>query len=453
MGREPEAAQERAEGATDAVAKLQALVRIATVSRPEEDAVDRAAFEAFHGALARLFPLLHERLERHRVGTHGLLYRWPGADATRPVVLMAHQDVVPVDEAAPWQRPAFGGEIHDGAVWGRGTLDDKGALVGICEAVEALLVEGFVPAQDVWLSFGAREEVSGADAQLAVAALRNFGVRPWLVLDEGGAVAHDAFPGVKPPLGVIGVAEKGTTTLELVAEGRGGHSSTPAAGGPTARIARAVTRLESRPMRPRLPEPTVRMFEQLAPHAPPRLRRLFQHAGRFRPLLARALLASGPEAAALARTTISVTTLEGSPAHNVIASRATAGVNVRVTVGDSVASVVRHVRRVIADASIRIEVLDANEPSPVSPSGGPAYGLVAETIEAVFPDAVVTPYVMMAATDARFFAPICPHVYRFAPFRMTREQRESIHSYDEHLRVDDLLAGVEWYRRLLRGLT
>ena len=141
------------------------------------------------------------------------------AAADRPLVLMAHQDVVPVDGSAPWQHPAFGAEIHDGAIWGRGTLDDKGALTAICEAVETLLARDFVPAQDVWLSFGAREEVSGPDARLAVAMLEQFGVRPWLVLDEGGAVAHQAFPGIDPPLGVIGVSEKGTTTVELVADG------------------------------------------------------------------------------------------------------------------------------------------------------------------------------------------------------------------------------------------
>lgn len=448
MGREPEATRPDV-----AVAKLQALVRIATVSRADEDAVDPRAFEAFHEELARQFPLLHDHLERTPVGTHGLLFRWAGRGADRPVVLMAHQDVVPVDESAPWQHPPFGAEIHDAAVWGRGTLDDKAALVGICESVETLLADGFVPAQDVWLSFGAREEVSGPDAGLAVETLRERGVQPWFVLDEGGAVAHEAFPGIDPPLGVIGVTEKGTTTVELVAEGRGGHSSTPAAGGPTARIARAVTRLERRQLKPRLPDPTVRMFERLAPHAPPGMSLLFRHARRLRPALARALLATGPEAAALARTTMAVTTLQGSPAHNVIASRASAGVNLRIMVGDTVDSVVAHIRRAVDDDSIRLDVVDANEPSPVSPSDGPAYDLIARTIEAVFPDAVVTPYVMMAATDSRFFTAICPQVYRFTPFRMTKAQRESIHSYDEHLGVDAFLDGVEWYRRLIGAIS
>lgn len=435
-----------------AVERLRALVRIPTVSHADETATDPEPFEHFHAALAEAFPLLHATLTRHHVREHSLLLYWQGRSAERPVVLMAHIDVVPIDETAPWQHPPFGAEIHDGAVWGRGTLDDKGSLVGICAAVERLLAVGHVPAHDVWLSFGAREEVSGPDASAAVAELRSRGVTPWFVLDEGGAVAHEAFPGVEPPLGVIGVCEKGTTTLELRAEGRGGHSSTPAPGGPTARIARAVVRLEKRPFAPALPEPTLELFARIAPYAPRALRPLLANARRLQPLLTRALLLAGAEPAALVRTTMAVTTLSGSPAHNVIASSATAGVNLRLLVGDTVASATEHVRRAIADDSITLELLEANEPSPVSPTADPAFELISTTIAEQFPDAVPTPYVMMAATDARFFAEICPRIYRFTPFRMSKAQRESIHSYDEHLGVEDFLAGIRWYTRLIERL-
>ena len=247
-------------------------------------------------------------------------------------------------------------------------------------------------------------------------------------------------------------AEKGTTTIELRAEGRGGHSSTPAPGGPTARIARAVVRLEKRPFSSRLPEPTLEMLTRMAPHAPAALRPVFARARSLRPLLTRVLLAAGAEPAALVRTTMAVTTLEGSPAHNVIASSATAGVNLRILVGDTVASATEHVRRAVADSSISLTVLDSNEPSPVSPYDDPAFALIADTIAEQFPDAVPTPYVMMAATDSRYFTAICPRVYRFTPFRMTKAQRESIHSFDERLGVDDFLAGVRWYARLIERL-
>jgi carboxypeptidase PM20D1 len=272
------------------------------------------------------------------------------------------------------------------------------------------------------------------------------------VLDEGGAIAHQAFPGVRQPLGVIGVSEKGTTTIELRAEGRGGHSSTPAPHGPTARIARAVVRLEERPFAARLPEPTLELFSRMAPHVPLALRPLFTHARRLQPLLKRALVAAGAEPAALVRTTMSVTMLSGSPAHNVIASSATAAVNLRILVGDTVASATEHVRRAIADDSITLRPMDVNEPSPLSPYDDPAFDLLSSTITELFHDAVPTPYVMMAATDSRYFTELCPRVYRFTPFRMTKAQRESIHSYDEHLGVDDFLTGVRWYARLIERL-
>ena len=182
---------------SEVVEKLRALVRIPTVSHTDESAIDTAAFEEFRTALAEAFPLLHDHLDPHPVLDHSLLFHWAGTGDGDPLVLMAHIDVVPVDESAPWQHPPFGAEVHDGAIWGRGTLDDKGSLVGICAAVEGLLEQGFAPARDVWLSFGAREEVSGPDAPAAVEELRARGVTPWFVLDEGGAIAHQAFPGVE----------------------------------------------------------------------------------------------------------------------------------------------------------------------------------------------------------------------------------------------------------------
>ena len=185
------------------MARLQALVRIPTVSRQDPADEDASAFERFHEELRAQFPRLHDELELTPVTDHGLLFHWRGRADARPIVLMAHLDVVPVDDDAIWRHPAFGADIVDGQVWGRGTLDDKGSLVAICEAVERLLEQGFVPAQDVWLSFGCDEEVSGKAAPAAVEILRERGVEPWFVLDEGGAVAHEAFPGVAPPVAVV----------------------------------------------------------------------------------------------------------------------------------------------------------------------------------------------------------------------------------------------------------
>jgi carboxypeptidase PM20D1 len=212
-------------------------------------------------------------------------------------------------------------------------------------------------------------------------------------------------------------------------------------------------RLERSPFPAHTPAPTIELMRRLAPHAPAALRPLMANAERLKPVLTRALVAAGPEAAAMTRTTVAVTTLSGSPALNVIASTAKAGLNIRIMVGDTVAGVVEHVRRTVRDKRVEIRVVESGEPSPVSPyDGDEAFGLIEWTITEIFPDAVPSPYVMMAATDARHFTEICDRVYRFAPFRMTKAQREAIHSYDEHLGIDDFLAGIAWYHRLIERI-
>ncbi|GGN50720.1 carboxypeptidase PM20D1 [Actinoplanes campanulatus] len=431
------------------IASFQALLRIPTVSTRDAGAWDHSVFDAFHAELREQFPLLHKVLELTRVGSHGLLFRWPGIAKDRPVVLMAHIDVVPVE--GEWTHPPFDAVVEDGIIWGRGTLDCKGSLAAICQAVEDLLADGHTPAQDVWLSFGCNEEVAGDAAPLAVEELRRRGVIPWFVLDEGGAVAYDAFPGVEKPIAVIGVTEKGVTSLELRVDGHGGHASTPAPLGPTARLARAITRLDRLPMRASAPDATVELFRRAAPHAKTPMRYALSAAVRSRALLTRLLLLAGPEPAAMARTTIAVTTLSGSPTLNVVAARATAGVNIRILVGDTMSEAIAHVRKVIDDPEVSIRVIDAGEPSPSSPLDE-AFDLIAATTEEHFPHAVTSPYVMMAATDARHFTKISDRVYRFTPFEMTKAQRESIHTHDEHITVDAYLKGIAWYRTLIERL-
>ncbi|EGD42365.1 peptidase, M20E (Gly-X carboxypeptidase) subfamily [Nocardioidaceae bacterium Broad-1] len=431
----------------DPVAALQDALRAPTVS--DGSGAEQQAFEQLHDVLREHFPQLHSTLDLTPVGRHGLLFRWPGASADKPVVLMAHQDVVPI--AGEWTHNPFGGEIVDGVIHGRGTLDDKGQLVAICAAVEGLLVEGFAPAYDVWLSFGSDEETTGEAARAAVEELRRQGVAPWFVLDEGGAVAFDAFPTITAPVGVVGVAEKGTTDVRLRVTGDGGHSSTPRRNGPTARLARAITRLDRMSMPVQLPAPTVEMFERIAPYAAKPLQPVLANAGRLAPALARLLTRLGPEPAALTRTTVAITTLEGSPAANVIASAASAGVNLRIMVGETVAEVVERLRAAIGDKQVEIEVVRAGEPSPISPRDE-AFAKITDTIAEIFPEAVPAPYTVMAATDSRFFYEISDRVYRFAPFRMTAAQRATIHAADENIRVDDYLDGIRFYRRLIESL-
>jgi carboxypeptidase PM20D1 len=370
-------------------------------------------------------------------------------------VLMAHYDVVPADEAG-WQHAAFDaalvGEGAEQRIWGRGTLDDKGTLAAILEAVESALADGYIPASDLYLSFGADEEVMGTGASSIVELLIERGIRPGLVLDEGGAIVEDVFPGVTGPIAVVGVTEKGNAMIELVVEKSGGHASTPTRDGATSVLARAILRLERRPSRARISPPTFAMIRALGAHASGPLRFVYRRAGFFRGALTTAFARMGPETSAMVRTTRAITRLTASAGDNVIAERATAMVDVRIAVGSSVDEAAADIRRAIADPEVTVRVVHGADPAPVSPSGGPAWDLLTKAISDVFPGTIVTPYVMLQASDSRHFSRISNNVYRFLPFDLTLAERGTLHAIDESMRVSTYLRGIAFFERLLRAL-
>jgi carboxypeptidase PM20D1 len=434
----------------DAVDRFRALLRIPTVSRSDPAHEDREAFARFRATLAELYPRLHRRLELEVLDDGSLLYRWPGRDGGVPAVLMAHHDVVPADEPG-WRHGPFEAALADDRIWGRGTLDDKGTLVAMLEAVESRVTAGFEPAADVYLFSGANEETTGAGAAAAVALLSARGVRPGLVLDEGGAVAADAFPGVSGEVAFVGVAEKGMAGIRLVAEKPGGHAATPARNGATTTLARAILRLEQHPSPARLSAPVAQMLRALAPRTSGLQRRLFSHPERYRRALIRILAARGGEGEAIVRTTRAVTRLSGSAADNVIAERATATVNARIAIGSSVARTVDEVRRTVGD-EVEVELVAGGDPSPVSPATGPEWDRLTRAIATTFPTAIVAPYVMLQASDSRHFTALSDTVYRFMPFDLTAAERGTLHAIDESVRVATWLRAIEFFERLLGEL-
>lgn len=436
--------------------RFRELLQIPTVSLdPGDAAADGTHFLRFHDALVRLYPALHSVLEREVVAGYSLLYRWRGRDAASPLVLMAHIDVVPV-VASEWSHEPFGAELvgsgDTAEIRARGAVDDKGSLVAILEAVESLVAEGVVPERDVYLAFGHNEEVAGDGAQAIVEVLRQRGVRPSLVLDEGGAVVEGALPGVIVPTAVIGVAERGVMTVHLTARELGGHASTPPRDPATARLARAVLRLHRRPFPTRLVPPVRAMFETVAPYTSGPLRRVFASIGVTGRLLVKVFPRLGPELNALVRTTAVVTELSGAAGANVLATAARASVNVRLLPGDTATSAEARIRRVVGDPLVEVDVVSASDPSPVSPWSGPAWDrLAAATRSALGEEVLPTPYIQLGASDSRWFTEISGHVYRFTPFHLTRGEREALHSHDERIRVGSWLRGIEFYRDLLRA--
>jgi len=435
-----------------AAPKLARLIACRTVSSRIPEEVDDGEFARFRAELAALFPVVHRRLTLEEVGG-GLLFRWQGTeDELDPVVLMAHYDVVPVQDESTWEHPPFAGVLADGCIHGRGALDDKGSLAAILEAVETLLEEGFTPSRTVWLSFGDNEETAGDTAARAAAILQERGVRPWLVLDEGGAVASQAFPFVTSPVAVIGVSEKGILDVELSVEDPGGHASTPTRLGAAARLARAVVRLDQRPFPAALHPVTIEMLGRLAAGASPLPAALFARAGSLRLPLTRIFGALGGEPNALTRTTVALTQLSGSKASNVLPTRATANANVRIAPGESIESVLRRMRRTVRDRKVSLRVVEGSEPSPVSSTSNAQFAALETAIREVFPDAIPAPYIMLGGTDSRRYTAISDAVYRFAPFRMDKAARASIHADNEKLSLHTFGEGITFYRRLLQNL-
>jgi len=398
---------------------------------------------------------VHAQLEREVVGGHSLLFTWRGSDPqAKPFALMAHQDVVPIAPGteALWKKPPFAGLIEDGVVWGRGTLDDKSNLITQLEAVEMLLKAGFKPRRTVYLVFGHDEEVGGQQGAVKIVELlRQRGVRLDFVLDEGLVITEGVLPGVAKPLALIGLAEKGSVSLKLTATAAPGHSSMPPAAGASAigMLSAALARLDQNPMPGGIQGAAAEMFAAVAPELPFGQRLAMSNLWLFRPLV-EGMLGKGGATNAMMRTTTAMTILSAGNKDNVLPGRAEAVVNFRILPGDTAQTVAAHVTRVIADPRIEVQPVGTTfDASKLSTSSADAFRLVERTVREVFPDALVAPGLMLAASDARHFDAITDHSYRFMPIRFKPEDLARPHGTDERIAVDQLADMVRFYHRLL----
>lgn len=438
-----------------AVERLAGSLRFPTISHEDPTAIDAEAFVALHAYLERSFPRVFAALEGEVVNGYSLLLRWRGSDASlAPVLLMGHLDVVPVEPGTEgdWTHPPFSGVVSDGYVWGRGALDDKVAVLGILEAVEMLLAEGFEPRRTLYLAFGHDEEVGGAAGAVAIVRiLKERGVRLAWVLDEGGIIARDVLP-VSPPVALVGIAEKGYAAIELVARAEGGHSSMPPRQTAIGVLGAALARLEANPMPARLEGATAELFRHLGPELPYGHRLLFANQWLTRPLLERALAAS-PRTAAQIRTTIAPTMIEGGIKANVLPSHASAVVNVRIAPGDDVEDVLAHVRETIADPRVEVRLIDgmAWNPSPVSGTDTEGFEMIRRTILETAPGTRVAPYLLLAATDSRHFHALTDDVYRFLPVVYTAADLDRLHGTDERISIEDYHQVVRFFHRLIQN--
>ncbi len=501
--------------------KLSAMVCYDTTSypfsdqHPEQLQVER--FLGYHKVLEELFPLVHRHLEKVEI-SGSLLYCWKGRASDQPIVLMGHQDVVPVegaswgsvpgykasegetdqtredktppyipaetalrpkpDQAEPvqedgdektnvsdnseqsapgsdggWIRPPFSGEIADGRVWGRGSVDTKCSCMAFFQAVEELLREGFVPAQDVYLSSSCTEEWGGPGCQAIIDELGRRGVRPWLVCDEGGGIYTDPMPGIRGNFAMIGVGEKGRANVRFVARGKGGHASTPQKNSPIARLAAFVCDVEKHsPFRSSMEPPTRAMLEALAPSASFPIRLILQNLWLFRRPIELVTPRINGQAAAMLGTTITFTMASGSDAVNVFPQEATLGANMRFVHHQDMKESLEIISRIASRYGLETEVVQGAACTGKVDFKGRAFRYIEETVEKTFPGCVTSPYILTAATDAAFYDAVCDNCIRFAPVIYGPEEKKGIHGVNEALPYDCLPGAVDFFKNLVIGL-
>jgi carboxypeptidase PM20D1 len=436
---------------------LSAVLRLRTISEMDRTRIDPQPFQDLHCLLEQMYPRVHATLKRETVNEQALLYTWLGRDLDlEPILMMGHQDVVPVDPASreEWTHPPFDGAIRDGFVWGRGALDMKSTVITIFEALELLIKEDYQPERTLYLAFGHDEEIGGTQGAAAIAELlEQRGVRLMAVLDEGGSIMSGEVPGVDVPVALVGISEKGHATLELRVDGRPGHSSAPPPHTAIGVLARAMNRLEDHPMPARLAMARL-MFDELGAFLPMSLRLMFSNTWLFGGAI-RKRMSNSQLSNALIRTTTAVTVIQGGVKDNILPASAKGFVNFRILPGDRVADVMAHARKVISDDAVQIHLPDFSywEPSPVSPIDSPVYKDLSETIREVFPETVVAPFLVIGATDSRYFTRLSAHVYRFSPYMLDGDLIRTVHGNNERIAVDQLPRMVHFYHRLVEEWT
>ena len=437
------------------VNRLATALQFKTISLLSPDTPGAEEFQRLRAFLTMRFPAVHERLTKELVNQHSLLYTWKGKnEQLKPILLMAHMDVVPVDDDTreSWTHAPFEGKIADGFVWGRGAMDDKASLMAILEAVEYLLNEGLQPQRTIYLAFGHDEEVGGSDGAAKVAALlRARGIELDFVLDEGMNILSGVIDGISSPVALIGIAEKGYLSVRLTAAASGGHSSIPPARTAIGAVAGALQRLQATPFSAKLDGPTGLMFDFLGPEMAWHKRLVLANLWLFEPLVKKHLAAS-PLMNAILRTTLVPTIFQAGVRENILPAQASAVINLRLMPSDAITAVLAQVKRVIDDRQIEIASLAVRmEPSPVSNIHSASFKMLQRTVAETAPDAVVAPSLVVAATDSRHYAALTPNLFRFLPITLKAEDSKRYHGVDERISVQDYLRCVRFYVQLIRN--
>ena len=431
-----------------AVFTLAEMIKCKTVSDVDKSKEDEEEFVKFKKLLPSLFPKVYEICTYEEPSDRSILLKWEGKNHLNPTVLMAHYDVVSVVDEQ-WEKPAFSAIIENGILWGRGTIDTKATLNGILCSANELIEEGFVPENDIYFAFGGDEEVNGHGAKDIVELFKNRGITPALVLDEGGAVVENVFPGVKKPCALIGTAEKGMLNVEYSVTGGGGHSSSPSPHTPVGVLSSACVKMEKNPFKFRITPPARQMFDTLARHSSFVYRLIFANMWFFSPILNLLTRFTGGELNALVRTTTAFTQMEGSKGMNVIPPIAKMVSNHRIIPGETMDSVIEKIKKTVDNEKVKITKISGMNPSRVSVTESEAYERVAGAASNTWTEAIVSPYLMLACSDSRHWGEISDKVFRFSAMALTKEERATIHGNNERIPIEKIAQTVEFYKHLM----
>lgn len=434
-----------------AAANLGEAVRFQTVSHQDASDNDISQWAALHTWLQITYPVSHSKMKRQVVAERTLIYSWTGSEpALQPIILMAHQDVVPVTAGTEkdWKHPPYSGEITGDAIWGRGTVDDKGSLVSLFEALEALAVNDFQPKRTIYLVSGHDEEVGGGGARVAAAFLAEKGIKALLTIDEGSAVVTDA-PVINSPAALIGIAEKGYATLKITANSVGGHSSMPPANTGVVTLAKAIIAINDNSFPLELYGPGAKMVQVLAAQKGGAIKMAVANEWLFGSIVKNQISAI-PSGAALMHTTIAPTMLEGSPKENVLPQSANALINYRIAPWNSSADIMARAKSAVDGIPVTLSWVSVpREPSKISSTSSLGWKYVVAAAQASSPDALITPYLVVAATDSRSMQEISDDVYRFMPTQFSLKDTAMIHGTNEHITLDNLKRAINFYAHLI----
>lgn len=435
---------------------LALAVQCRTVSHVEPERFDYPEFARFIDLLADRYPGVNRVCPREIINDYSLVYRWPGKDPDlAPLLFLGHYDVVPAetDTRSGWSRPPFGGVVAEGMVWGRGTLDMKCQIIAQMEAAEELINRGWQPERDIWFSYNFDEEQGGQrGAAEAVRFFKDRGMSFDMVFDEGGAIVQGAMSGVKPPMAIIGLGEKGMANIRLTVKGSGGHSSTPPRHSALGKLSRILADLERYPMKPRITPPVREMLRSVGPEMPLVTRVALANYSLFKPLIL-LIFSQKPTTAAMIRTTMAATVARAGDAPNVLPLEAEAVINCRLLPGDSGEDLLAHIGKIAQKSCPREEFeltpLIMNEASALSPGKSAPYDRICRGVNRIYPNALVTPYLMLGGSDSRQFTDLSPHVYRFMPVFMTKEELDTIHNRNERISLESLERAREFFKTFM----